>query len=1169
MYHPLKPSPADDEALIRYEHKKEIRKKNLDAYISRPALLQNLDGSIKKNTSFVRKLRVSLTHEQLPSLSKELLSLKLEKYLSEIVSALSEAKFKSSADVWAAVEISSLLHQRFADFSSQLVPMIVKQLGPPPPLYGMAPDQREKEESARIAKQRSMLRFLVELYLVGVAKDSPTQKDGLISVILKDMLSSDKEQHVNLSLAVAFVKHYGDQFLGVLPKKSRNRSDSVATGPATTGDENEALSSTESVATNQRQSFVPKEVQEAVRAILLEYYATLERHLIRDHKHIRKVEKNNHEHYITRGEISEDRQERYEKGMKTYEKLLSGTQTLAEFLEQEMPDLPEDEGMTRIGIGITGNAPDKEDKETHSAWEDDDAKAFYENLIDLKHHVPAIFLGEKKEKAEDTVEEGSKDLEGAPDEVADQSREDVRPADTKDDEKDDALHMEESPSDETGEDEVDILGADEDEDEKNQNVSSTAQAALETLLNRLPNALNRDTIDQLAIELAFLNSKSTRKKLIKTLLAVPRQRLDLLPYYSRLIATLNPYMPDIGAGIVDALERSFHGHQKRKEQVFIEEKIKNIRFIGELTKFKVTPLHIVFHCIKVLLDDFRHHNVELLCTLLETCGRFLYKSPETSTRTSNYLDILMRKKNVKNVDNRQALMIENAFYQCNPPDRPPVVAKARPPLELYIRKLIFSDLTKKTVDKISKQLRKLNWEDSNVRQMITRIFCKIWKIKFSHLHMVAYIACELTRHHPEFGVAVVDSTLEEVRIGLEQNIFTHNQRRIAVVKYLGELYNYRMVESPVIFDTLFLIVSFGHENNLPRHGVGIPLDAQHDFFRVRLCCTLLDTCGQCFDRGSYAKRLDAFLAYLQMYIQTKPPASMDVEFMISDTFEQLRPNLKLVQSYEEAVAEVNYLAAEQMQAEQNGIGGDVPGGEDSEEDDDEDEDDDYEAVRRNNATGEDDDDHVEDKEDEDDDEEEGEMYEDTVVVHVQHELDEEADDDFEQQFSRMMQESMDTRRNDRKSTFDAPVPVRMKPSNATESQEEAGNGQVAFTLLTKKGNKQQVKTMALPADSSFVISTRSKQEAEQEEKQHLKQLVLNYEERERENAKRVIEENSIWNGRPHTVIMSSSAHRGGLYRGSGGRGRGFVSNRGTAGGYEGTGGGRGGYGRPAKVTGGK
>lgn len=55
---------------------------------------------------------------------------------------------------------------------------------------------------------------------------------------------------------------------------------------------------------------------------------------------------------------------------------------------------------------------------------------------------------------------------------------------------------------------------------------------------------------------------------------------------------------------------------------------------------------------------------------------------------------------------------------------------------------------------------------------------------------------------------------------------------------------------------------------------------------------------------------------------------------------------------------------------------------------------------------------------------------------------------------------------------------------------------MAFTLLTKKGNKQQTKTMHVPSDSALAVTTRSKQEAEREEHQQLKRLVLSYEERE-------------------------------------------------------------------------
>lgn len=40
-------------------------------------------------------------------------------------------------------------------------------------------------------------------------------------------------------------------------------------------------------------------------------------------------------------------------------------------------------------------------------------------------------------------------------------------------------------------------------------------------------------------------------------------------------------------------------------------------------------------CIsQMLLSDFTHHHIEMACTLLETCGRFLFRSPDSHLRTS-------------------------------------------------------------------------------------------------------------------------------------------------------------------------------------------------------------------------------------------------------------------------------------------------------------------------------------------------------------------------------------------------------------------------------------------------------------------------------------------------------------------------------------------------------
>ena len=74
---------------------------------------------------------------------------------------------------------------------------------------------------------------------------------------------------------------------------------------------------------------------------------------------------------------------------------------------------------------------------------------------------------------------------------------------------------------------------------------------------------------------------------------------------------------------------------------------------------------------------------------------------------------------------------------------------------------------------------------------------------------MAILLSALYRYHNEFAIGVIDTLIESIYFGLEQNDFIFNQRRIAEVKYLGELYNYRMLEHPVIFETMYKIMTFG------------------------------------------------------------------------------------------------------------------------------------------------------------------------------------------------------------------------------------------------------------------------------------------------------------------------------------------------------------------------
>jgi regulator of nonsense transcripts 2 len=86
------------------------------------------------------------------------------------------------------------------------------------------------------------------------------------------------------------------------------------------------------------------------------------------------------------------------------------------------------------------------------------------------------------------------------------------------------------------------------------------------------------------------------------------------------------------------------------------------------------------------------------------------------------------------------------------------------------------------------------------------------------------------------------------------------------------------------------------------------------------------------------------------------------------------------------------------------------------------------------------------------------------VTRQEEELDPEAEADFDQAFEKIMVESLDSRKFERRALFDVPLPMRRGqretstiPEEAVDSGAEALPNTMSFALMTKKGNRQQVR----------------------------------------------------------------------------------------------------------------
>jgi regulator of nonsense transcripts 2 len=238
---------------------------------------------------------------------------------------------------------------------------------------------------------------------------------------------------------------------------------------------------------------------------------------------------------------------------------------MADALDVEMPELPDDDGTTKMSI-ISSNGTNTfaDDKDTveNGIWEDEDARSFYEKLADLKVLVPGVLLESAIKK--DSVKDGKTVNDDAADVDTEVKSVDTsnRAAETEGEKEDKLLEklehldlndMDNDEADAEPESEVvdveqdneanvaagaveyvspsshlpmikidsflssTLADKDDAEDAANggTGIKSTQMVQLEALLARLPTLNNRDMIDSVAVEFCYLNSKSARKRLIK------------------------------------------------------------------------------------------------------------------------------------------------------------------------------------------------------------------------------------------------------------------------------------------------------------------------------------------------------------------------------------------------------------------------------------------------------------------------------------------------------------------------------------------------------------------------------------------------------------------------------------------------------------------------------
>jgi regulator of nonsense transcripts 2 len=266
-----------------------------------------------------------------------------------------------------------------------------------------------------------------------------------------------------------------------------------------------------------------------------------------------------------------------------------------------------------------------------------------------------------------------------------------------------------------------------------------------------------------------------------------------------------------------------------------------------------------------------------------------------------------------------------------------------------------------------------------------------------------------------------------------------------------------------------------------RGAAGKKLDYLLSFFQVSAC----HVCPQPFRRDrlrcSYNLWLTKFKKY---YVYTKASLPMEIEFTVQDIFTLTRPHWERASNLEDATRALqDAIAQDQKNAgldkaveaddassgpssdDENGDGDDVDAyGEMDDESGSEDADEaDVSRIGRISAGIEAD---TPTQDGDDDSARESDFDDEAIVVTRQQEMaDPEDEAEFEREYAKMLSESLESRKFERKQVFDVPLPVRAKtrePSTLSDADKETAKdtslpvNTMAFSLLTKKGNRQQV-----------------------------------------------------------------------------------------------------------------
>ncbi|GIQ79961.1 hypothetical protein KIPB_000676, partial [Kipferlia bialata] len=227
---------------------------------------------------------------------------------------------------------------------------------------------------------------------------------------------------------------------------------------------------------------------------------------------------------------------------------------------------------------------------------------------------------------------------------------------------------------------------------------------MKELLRQLPHLLSRDEADTWCYQYVLTNSNTTRRTLVAFLSSFSSASTASLPFVCRVIATL--YECGIFTHGDDDLVTAVH---KRWFSLMLKaggdtrQRVFNARYVCELVKFRLLKPIDVLRCLHktanriVYAPSVNSCDIEVVCTTLESLGRYLTKLPKSAQALDTIIqrieEAVAEKKTIKP---HLVLLLEQSINLVHPP-APKGLDVRQPPKILqytqYIMDCLMSNVT--------------------------------------------------------------------------------------------------------------------------------------------------------------------------------------------------------------------------------------------------------------------------------------------------------------------------------------------------------------------------------------------------------------------------------------------------------------------------------------------